>query len=201
MSVISPPKQKVQQKARVPYRISVDQYQQMVQAGILGKYDRCVLIEGMLVEKMVRNPPHDDSLLKTDRRLTRLVPEQWLVRKQSALVLDDSLPEPDVVVARGDESTFASRHPGPADVGLLCEIADSSLRIDREMAGVYARNNIPSYWIVNLSDDIVEVYTQPSGPTQSPSYANRHDYAREDSVPLVLDGKVIAMIPVAELLS
>ena len=199
--IVSPPKVKVLQQVRVPYRITVEQYLQMAQAGILGKYDRCELIEGLLVEKMTRNPPHDNTLLKVDRRFTRAVPAEWQVRKQSALVLDDSVPEPDVVVARGDESTFAHRHPDPADVGMLSEIADTSLRVDREMGRVYARNSIPIYWIVNLIDEVIEVYTQPSGPTDSPGYGNRQDFARGESVPLVLDGTSIAMLAVDELLS
>lgn len=197
---IPPPKPKVQQQTRVPYHISVEQYLQMVQTGILGKYDRCELIEGVLVAKMSRNPPHDNSLQKLDKRLDRTVPEGWQVREQKALVLDDSVPEPDIVVARGDDDTFAKRHPRPSDVGMLTEVSDSSLRADREMRHVFARNNIPIYWIVNLIDEVIEVYTQPSGPTVDPDYASRRDYVRGEMIPLVLDGQVICTLAVSELL-
>lgn len=195
-----PPVAKTPQPIRVPYRITVEQYQQIVHAGILGKYDRCELIEGLLVEKPVRIPPHDNTLLKTDRRLTRGVPDGWLVRKQSALILDDSVPEPDVALVRGDDDMYARRHPRSSDVGMLTEISDSTLKLDREMRRVYARNRIPVYWIVNLVDNIIEVYTQPSGPTESPDYASRQDFARGDMIPVVLDGVNVASLPVADLL-
>lgn len=202
MSTLTMPvtKLKFQQQSREPFRVSVDQYQQMVQAGILGKYDRCELIEGILVAKMSRNPPHDNTLQKLDKRLDRSVPDAWQVREQKALILDDSVPEPDIVVARGDEEAYAKRHPRASDVGMLTEVSDSSLRIDREMGRVYARNNIPVYWIVNLVDNIIEVYTQPSGPTESPDYASRQDFARGDTIPVVLDGVTVASLPVADLL-
>lgn len=199
-ATIPSPRVKIRQQKRVPYRITVDQYLQMVQTGILGKYDRCELIEGILVAKMTRYAPHDNTLQKVDRRLDRSVPEGWQVREQKALVLDDSVPEPDIVVARGDDETFANRQPNASDVGMLTEVSHSTLRIDRAMRRIYARNNIPIYWIVNVVDNIIEVYTQPSGPTENPDYASRQDFARGDMIPLILDGQTITMLAVADLL-
>ena len=113
----------------------------------------------------------------------------------------DSEPEPDVAVARGDETTYDTRHPGPGDLGLVVEVAYSSLTLDRvHLARIYARAGIVEYWIVNLIDRQVEVYTQPSGPTAAPTYGHRHDYGPGDSVPLVLDGVAVGQVAVSEVL-
>ena len=128
-------------------------------------------------------------------------PAGWDIREQGALALADSRPEPDFSVVREDPADYTTRHPTPADVGLLVEIADSSLIRDRrDKARIYARGYIVCYWIVNLQDRRIEVHTQPSGPCDSPAYASIANYLPGDSVPLVLDGVTVAAIPVADLL-
>jgi Uma2 family endonuclease len=200
-ATLTSPRTVLPQQSRQPYRLSVDQYQRIVQAGILGEYDRCELIEGQLVQKpMSRNPPHDSTLHKISKRLTRLLQDGWESRDQKVLVLDDSVPEPDIAVVRGSENDFDARHPAASDAFLVIEVADSSLRDDRDRARLFARNNIPVYWIVNLIDGVIEVYTQPSGKSESPAYASRQDFARGSAVPVVLDGVTVATLAVAELL-
>ena len=76
----------------------------------------------------------------------------------------DSKPEPDRCVVRGTVRDYEERTPEPADIALVVEIADSSLAEDRKLAAeVYGPAGIPVYWIVNLVDRQVEVYTDP-GP-------------------------------------
>jgi Uma2 family endonuclease len=72
---------------------------------------------------------------------------------------------------------------------------------DRQDKGrIYARAGIAFYWIVNLIDRQIEVYSSPSGPTASPGYAQRQDYQLGDAVPLVLDGATVVTISVGDLL-
>jgi hypothetical protein len=81
------------------------------------------------------------------------------------------------------------------------EVADSSLRRDRDLKKrIYARAAIPSYWIVNLADRRIEVYTAPSGPGASPDYAERADYAAEDAVPVVIEGREVGRVAVGMVL-
>jgi Uma2 family endonuclease len=182
-------------------RFSVEEYHQMIEAGILDENDNVELIEGHVVNKMSRNPPHDSAIRILSRRLDRLLPPGWDYRGQSAITLSDSEPEPDLAVVRGDERTYGTRHPGAADVGLVVEVSDSTLAWDRsEKARIYARAGIETYWIVNLVDRRLEVHTGPSGPTASPCYARRDDIPIGSSVPLVLDGVVIAALAVSDLL-
>jgi Uma2 family endonuclease len=104
-------------------------------------------------------------------------------------------------VVRGDKERYATRHPGPKDVGLVVEVSDASLQRDRgAKKRVYAEALIPVYWIVNLVDDQVEVYSFPTGPAARPDYRKRTVYRAAQSVPLVLNGKTVARIPVRDLL-
>jgi Uma2 family endonuclease len=182
-------------------RFSVAEYHKLIEIGILTEDDNLELLEGYLVHKMSRNPPHDATIQKIMKRLFRILPPDWDLRVQSAITLTSSEPEPDLAVVRGDENSYLTRHPGPADIGLAIEVADATLAGDRIDKGrIYARAGIACYWIVNLVDRQVEVYTVPSGPTASPSYAQRQDLQIGDDIALTLDGVVAATLPVKELL-
>jgi hypothetical protein len=84
---------------------------------------------------------------------------------------------------------------------LLIEVADSSLpRDQRDKARIYARGSISCYWIVNLVDQRIEVYSQPSGPVAIPTFGSFQTFQPGDSVPLYLDGSLVGTIPAADLL-
>ncbi|MFO0930618.1 MAG: Uma2 family endonuclease [Gemmataceae bacterium] len=182
-------------------RFSVARYQRMIEAGILTPDDKVELLENRLVLKMPRNPEHDGMLLRIGKRLSRRLPAGWDLRGQSALVLVDSQPEPDYAIVRETADDYLSRHPTPADVGLVIEVANSSvLRDQQDKVRIYARAMIPIYWIVNLVSGRVEVYTTPSGPVAVPAYGCFQTYRPGDDVPLVLDGVTVAAVPAADLL-
>jgi Uma2 family endonuclease len=182
-------------------RFSVAQYQRMIETGILTAEDKVELLENCVVLKMPRNPPHDGTVQLVMEALSPAIPNGWRLRVQSTVVLSDSQPEPDGAVVRGDARTYLTRHPAPADVGLIIEVADSSLlRDQRDKTRIYARSNLPIYWIINLVDRRVEVYAQPSGPTAVPAYGAFQVYQPGDAVPLVLDGVTAGSVAVADLL-
>ena len=183
-------------------RFTVDEYHRMIQAGILGEDDDVELLEGWIVPKMSKNPPHDTmiSIIMMDV-LTPRLPGGWHCRGQSAATTADSEPEPDIAVVRGPKRDYLVRHPGPSDLAMVVEVADSSLPRDRlEKVRIYARAAVPVYWIINLVDGQVEVYTDPTGPDAGPVYRTRHDYRPGDMVPFVVDGRELGPIPVQELL-
>ncbi len=186
--------------ASIP-RFSVARYQRMIEAGILTSEDKVELLENYVVLKMPRNPPHDGTLDLVKAAIPARIPAGWLPRVQQTVVLSDSQPEPDFALARGTPRTYLNRHPTPADIGLIVEVADSSLlRDQRDKTRIYARGGIPCYWIVNLVDRRIEVYTQPSGPTAVPAYSSFQIYQPGDAVPLVLDGATVGTVPADELL-
>jgi Uma2 family endonuclease len=181
-------------------KFSVNRYQRMIESGILTAEDKVELLENYVVLKMPKNPPHDGTIDLVKAALATL-PTGWMLRVQQTVVLADSQPEPDFAVVRGSPRSFVARHPTVADVGLLIEVADSSLlRDQRDKTRIYARGGIPVYWIINLVDRRVEVYTQPSGPTAVPAYGTFQTFQPGDSVPLVLDGATVAAVPAADLL-
>ena len=184
-----------------PFLLSVARYHAMVANGTLTTMDRVELIDGNVVEKMSQNSPHRSTLDRLDFDLKRLVPTGWWVSCQMPITLTRSVPEPDIAIVRGDRWAFDDRHPEPTDFGIVIEVSDSSLWYDRTVKGrLYAEAGIPEYWVVNVEERIVEVYTSPT-PTATPAeYAARTDYAVGQSVPLVLDGTAVAQLPVADYL-
>jgi hypothetical protein len=183
-------------------RITVEQYHRMIEAGIITAEDRVELLEGYLVARNGHNPPHDGPITVLQRRLQRLLPEdRWVVRVQMPVTLDESEPEPDLALVRGSEREYFVRKPTAADVALVVESADSSLPRDRTVKGpIYARNRLPVYWIINVVDLRVEVYTDPTGPDTAPTYRQRRDYNPSEMVPLVIDGQEVARFLVNDLL-
>lgn len=171
-------------------RFTVDEYHQMISTGILGAGDRVELQEGWIVPKMPHNPPHDGTIQLCDEVLRGLVPKGWCVRIQSAITLSDSEPEPDIVVVAGAGRTYVNHHPGPSEIAVAIEVADSSLAQDRgPKQRMYARAGIPQYWIVNLVDRQVETYSDPTNVDAVPAYGARRDYRSADRVPVVVAGQ------------
>lgn len=182
-------------------RFTVDEYHRLIEQGFLTEDDNLELIEGYLVHKMSRNPRHDGCLHRALKCLTRVSPPGWDQRVQAAITLSESEPEPDLAIVRADPDGYTTRHPSAGDVGLVIEVADSTLPADRADKGrIYARDGIPIYWILNVVDRQVEVYSSPSGPAVTPGYAVLQDYPHGATVPLLLAGVVITTLPVAELI-
>jgi hypothetical protein len=182
-------------------QFTVDQYHRMLDAGLFASDERFELLEGWIVPKMTHNPPHEVALVLAYRILHGKIPSDWHFRIQSAITTAESEPEPDLALVRGDARDYTSRHPGPQDVGLVIEVADSSLAQDRSLKGrLYARAGIPILWIINLGDAKVEVYTDPTGPDPAPRYRRQQDHAGDDSVPLILDGQEVGQVDVRALL-
>ena len=182
------------------YRFTVKQYHEMIDAGILTENDPVELLDGWIVEKMPRNAPHDASISRTTRKFIHILPDDWVLRVQCALTLRNSEPEPDFAIVRGPERSFSRRKPRARDARLVVEVSARSLLFDRGWKlQLYAGARIPEYWIVNVVDNCVEVYTDPKGG-RSPSYRRRVVYTEEPAIRLVLDGRHIADISARDLL-
>ena len=144
-------------------RFSIPEYHRMAQLCILTEDDNIELLEGYLVHHhRPRTPLHDGTLSLVFEYLLSIIPDGWRVRNQSGVTLSDSEPEPDLAIVRIDPADYMQHHPGPADIALVIEVADSSLDGDRaDKCRIYARAGIQEYWIVNLVDTQIEVYSSP----------------------------------------
>ena len=104
------------------------------------------------------------------------------------------------MIVRGETRDYRDRHPGPEDVALIVEVADSTLERDRGVKRmVYARAGIPVYWIINLLECVLEVYYEPSGVTEGADYGQRRDYGASESVPVMIDGLEVGSVAVRDL--
>jgi len=182
-------------------RLSIEQYHAIIQAGILTDDDSVELLEGWLVFKMPKNPPHRVTTRLVRTALENILPSGWYVDSQEPITLSNSEPEPDIVVVRGDTRQYLDRHPGAEDIALIIEVSDTTLQRDRTVKkGIYARAGISIYWIVNLVEEQVEVYSQPLVEVEQPDYSQRLDFGRSAVIPIIIEGREIGAIAVDALL-
>ena len=181
------------------HRFSVTDYERMVETGILDADAPVELLEGLVVTKMPRNPAHDGTIQVVNKRLGCKLPTGWDTRVQSAIRLpDESMPEPDLTVVRGDETSYLAKHPGPDEIGIVVEIANTSLRLDSETkAKMYALAGIPCYWVIDLTNRIVVVRSRPISAT---GFSETRTYGFGEEVPISLDGKPVGTIAVSDLI-
>lgn len=147
------------------------EYDRMAEAGILDPDERVQLIEGEIITMTPQNSPHSAAIGKTEDILRQVFGSHCWVRVQMPLIVDpDSEPEPDLAVVSGRPSTYVTEHPRTAL--LVVEVADTTLALDRDRkAHIYARADVPDYWIVNLTERCLEVYRNPvTLPGQPASY-------------------------------
>ncbi|MEG4243346.1 Uma2 family endonuclease [Microcoleus sp. MON2_D6] len=182
-------------------RLSIEQYHAIIQAGILTDDDSVELLEGWLVFKMPKNPPHRATTRLVRTALENILPPGWYVDSQEPITLSNSEPEPDIVVVRGDTRQYLDRHPGAEDIALIIEVSDTTLQRDRTVKKrIYARAGIAIYWIVNLVEGLVEVYSQPLVEVEQPDYSQRLDFGRSAVIPIIIEGREIGAIAVNSLL-
>lgn len=191
--------------AEAPFELDIDLFARMVEAGIIPRDRRVFLREGRLFEKMAKTKAHGYVGAAVNRAVARRLPEGWSLWPESTIVLDaTNAPLPDFAVIRGASPLdFASpeRYPGPADVGLIIEIAVTSLRSDlTTVLEMYARAAIPAYWVVDVAGRRILVHGDPRVVEGRGEYARVEIFRAGDSPPLVLDGREVARIPFEELL-
>ena len=182
-------------------RITVEQYHEMIRAGILCEDDPIELLEGWLVRKMPQNTPHAVSNNLVRDCLVKLLPAGLSIRVQDPVTLFDSEPEPDLAVVRGSQRDLNSRHPTANELGLVAEVAGTSISRDKGWKkSVYARAGIPVYWIVHLAESTIEVFTDPMNADEKSDYGTHQIYSAKQKVPVVLNGKKVGTLLVADVL-
>ncbi len=184
------------------FRLTVDQYHELINAGVLTSDDPVELVEGVLLYKTSKKPPHSAATRACRAAVGASLPAGWFYDGQEPITLGDGEPEPDGFVARGQPTDFDDHHPVPADLALVIEVADATLARDRKSKlRSYARASISVYWIVNLIDRQIEVHTDPDpAATPHPTYRGRTVYAGGDAVPLSVGGVELPPVAVAAIL-
>lgn len=151
--------------AYVPHRIDIDEYHRMVAAGVFDPDARIELIDGTLIERVApMYPPHAGTVTTVSRIFSGAFSGRADVRNQVPLTLGSaSEPQPDIVLAKLDAANYTRRHPNVADLYLVVEVCDSTRDADqREKVPLYAREGVPEVWLVDLVDDCLRTYREPS---------------------------------------
>jgi hypothetical protein len=150
---------------QAPRRLfTVDEFHQMAEVAILGEDDRVELLSGEIVEMTPIGSRHAACVSRVNRLLGQHLGEAFIVRVQDPVRLDDySEPQPDLVVVKARADFYRDAHPGPADVLLVIEVADTSAELDRaDKVPLYSRSGIPEVWVVDLSARQIDVYRAPT---------------------------------------
>jgi len=155
---------------------TVDEYYQMAQAGILSEDDRVELIEGEIIEMAAIGSRHAACVDRLTQMFVVHVAGRAIVRIQNPIHLSErSEPQPDLALLRARPDFYAAGHPGPQDVLLVVEVAETSIGFDREIKiPLYARMGIPEAWLVHLVENRIDIYRRPT-PT---GYAERQRLER-----------------------
>jgi Uma2 family endonuclease len=148
----------------IRHRFTTDEYHQMARAGVLRDDDRVELIEGEIVDMTPIGPRHVAVVNRLTQALTRACGDRAIVQIQASIRLGPhSEPQPDAVLLRPRPDFYETAVPGPENVLLLIEVADTSLPYDRQVKlGLYARAGILEVWLVDLVRNEVEVHREPT---------------------------------------
>lgn len=189
----------------VPYDLTIDLFSRMIESGLIPRDRRVFLLNGRLYEKMAKTRAHGSVGAGINMTLVPRLPAGWSLWPESTIALDPTnAPLPDFAVVRSGDllgRVSPDRYPGARDIGLLIEIAVTSLHDDLSMAlEQYARALIPVYWVVDVLGRRILVHTEPRVVDGRGEYARVETYRPGQSLPLVLDGQEVARIPFDDLL-
>jgi Putative restriction endonuclease len=184
-------------EAKIPpadlYRMSVREYEKI---GPLLDTEKVELINGLVVNKMPQSPPHcvTDDLCRA--ALAAVIPAGWYIRSNKPVRLTSvaSEPEPDQAVVRGKIRDYLERSPGPKDIRLIVEIAESPF--DKEgRAWIYGASGIPVYWLLNIPGQELSVFFDPT----TNGYASKTVWKPGQTIGLWIDDVLVGEIPIRDL--
>jgi Uma2 family endonuclease len=167
------------------YYFTVAEFERMGEAGVFTKDARLELIEGEIIEMSPIGSRHAACVSFLNRFLNRTVGDIALVSVQNPVRLNDfSEPEPDIALLRLRDDFYRDAHPTPADVLLIIKVADTTLAYDRQVkAPLYAKAGVAEVWIINLTEEQIEVYADPAGGTyQTAINFRRGEEARSHTI-------------------
>jgi Uma2 family endonuclease len=152
----------------LPKRFTLDEYNRLAELGFFNEDSRVELIRGEIIQMIAKGTPHSVCGTRLNREITKLIGGRATARTQEPLQLPpNSAPEPDYAIVQNRADDYLASHPDPEDVMVVIEISDSSLDYDQEIKlKIYAESSIQNYWIFNLRENILEMYSEPYQTTQ-----------------------------------
>jgi Uma2 family endonuclease len=148
------------------HRFTVEQYRRMGKTGILPEDNRLELICGDIIVREPIGVQHASTVTRLNHLWTSRLGDRANVSIQNPVQFPplDSELQPDVMLLRPREDFYAAGHPQAADVLLMIEVADTTLRLDRRIKiPLYARAGAREVWLVDLTTSRLEVNREPVG--------------------------------------
>jgi Uma2 family endonuclease len=163
-------------------KFTLEEYHRLGEMGFLGEDDRVELMDGEIIEMSPVGKKHNASINRNNRLLIRRLGDRAIVSVQNSVVILENEPLPDIAILQPNPTDYADRLATPEDILLMIEIADSSLAYDQEIkAPKYARAGVQELWVVDLNDDMVWVYRNPS----EKGYLDLKAYQRGETITLL----------------
>ncbi len=145
-------------------QFNIQDYHQMVKAGILTEDERVELIEGEIVEMSPIGTRHAACVKRLLKLFSQLLGDRVIVAVQDPVVLNNfSEPQPDLALLKPRDDFYAAGHPQPQDILLLVEVADTTIESDRAIKiPLYASSGITEVWLVDVNEQVIEVFREPT---------------------------------------
>lgn len=181
-------------------RISVDEFRQRLEVdpGLAGEFE---LLEGKVARRIGRSLRHDGAIEKLQEVLLPLIPAGWELQAGGYISSGPSFVTPDTMIVKQRLPEVSHLPISESDVTMVIEVADATLASDRRGKGrIYSRADIPFYWLLNVLDRQLEVFTRPSGPVQMPGYQEQRVYRPDEDVSLVIATGELGVVRVTNLL-
>jgi Uma2 family endonuclease len=171
-----------------PKRWTIAEFDALVRGGHIREGSSTYLWDGEIIEPMAEKPPHLNAVANLFRLLIQRLPDDaWTLNQNAPVELDEGYkPQPDLSVWKGPRDNYETRVAVPSDVALLIEVADTSYPKDGgPFLRKYASASIPVYWIVNILERRIEIYSDPASVAgQTPGYTSRASYGLDEQIPL-----------------
>jgi Uma2 family endonuclease len=153
----------------IPKRFTIEEYHRLAELGFFSQSDRLELIRGEIIEMSPKGTAHVTCCRNLLIELAVLIAGKAKLQCQDPIIIphNNSEPEPDFAIVRQKDNNYLDRHPQPEDILLVIEIADSTLKYDREIKlPLYAEASIQDYWLFNLVENYLEAYKNPYQSSQ-----------------------------------
>jgi Uma2 family endonuclease len=146
------------------YKFTAEDFYHLYETGLLDSKDRIELLNGEIIIMHAIGRRHAQAVTNFNFEFGEQARRRYMISPQNPVELERySAPQPDLVLVPMSRRT-ALRHPTPGEVFLIIEVADSSLQYDREeKRRAYASTGIREFWLLNLEDDVLEIYRHPGG--------------------------------------
>ena len=164
------------------------EYHRMVESGLLNEKSKVELLNGQIIEMSPIGTFHASCVKCISKLIRLLVGDQGIIGVQDPVMLNEyNEPEPDISILKYKKNFYADAHPGPDDILLVIEVADSSLSFDQEFKfPIYAEAGVNECWLVNIKEKQVERFSSPS----TVGYQQREVYTQKDSIALLEYGAI-----------